>query len=85
MLKAVLNYNPFHKTLPISSLQIHWTSVMFYEMGRTPKFLSFKNNFIHLRSNTFITNFYTFLALKIQLKCLQSLFSLKKINFMNLS
>ena len=28
-----LVYNPFHKTLPITSLQIHWISVRFYEMG----------------------------------------------------
>ena len=28
-----LNYSPFHKTLPKSSLQLHWISVRFYEMG----------------------------------------------------
>ena len=27
------NYSPFHKTLPKSSLQIHWISVKLYEMG----------------------------------------------------
>ena len=26
-------YSPFHKTLPKSSLQMHWISVRFYEMG----------------------------------------------------
>ena len=26
-------YSQFHKTLPISSLQMHWISVRFYEMG----------------------------------------------------
>ena len=26
-------YNPFHKILPKSSLQMHWISVRFYEMG----------------------------------------------------
>jgi len=26
-------YSPFHKTLPRSSLQIHWISERFYEMG----------------------------------------------------
>jgi len=29
-----------------------------------PQFLSFKNNFIQLRSNTFITNFYTFFGIR---------------------
>ena len=28
-----LNYSQFHKTLPNSSLQMHWTSVRFYKMG----------------------------------------------------
>ena len=28
-----LSYSPFHKTLPKSGLQVHWTSVRFYEMG----------------------------------------------------
>ena len=28
-------YSQFHKTLPITSLQIHWISVRFYEMGYT--------------------------------------------------
>ena len=31
--KTVHTYSPFHKTLPISSLQIYWISVRFYEMG----------------------------------------------------
>ena len=26
-------YSPFHKTLPKSSLRMHWISVRFYEMG----------------------------------------------------
>ena len=26
-------YSPFHKNLPRSSLQMHWISVRFYEMG----------------------------------------------------
>ena len=26
-------YSPFHKTLPRSSVQMHWISVRFYEMG----------------------------------------------------
>ena len=26
-------YSQFHKTLPRSSLQMHWISVRFYEMG----------------------------------------------------
>ena len=25
--------SPFHKTLPKSSLKVHWISVRFYEMG----------------------------------------------------
>ena len=29
----ILLYNQFHKTLPKSSLQMHWISVKFYEMG----------------------------------------------------
>ena len=28
-----LTYSQFHKTLPIASLQMHWISVRFYEMG----------------------------------------------------
>ena len=28
-------YSPFHKTLPSSSLQMHFISVGFYEMGDT--------------------------------------------------
>ena len=36
-------YSPFHKTLPTSSLQTHWISVRFYEMGDT----SIPNN-VHL-------------------------------------
>ena len=28
-----LTYSTFHKTLPNSSLQMHWISVRFYEMG----------------------------------------------------
>ena len=28
-----LIYRPFQKTLPKSSLQMHWISVRFYEMG----------------------------------------------------
>ena len=28
----ILLYSPFHKTLPKSSLQMHWISVRFYEM-----------------------------------------------------
>ena len=28
-----LKYSQFHKTLPRSSLQIHWISERFYEMG----------------------------------------------------
>ena len=30
---APMTYSPFHKTLPKSSLQMHWISVRFYEMG----------------------------------------------------
>ena len=26
-------YSPFHKTLPNTSLQMHWISLRFYEMG----------------------------------------------------
>ena len=35
--KQGLYYSPFHKTLPISSLQIHWISVRFYEMDDRPR------------------------------------------------
>ena len=28
-----VRYSPFHKTLPKSSLQIHWISITFYDMG----------------------------------------------------
>ena len=28
-----VDYSQFHKTLPKSSLQMHWISVRFYEMG----------------------------------------------------
>ena len=28
-------YNPFNKTIPKPSLQIHWISLRFYEMGVT--------------------------------------------------
>ena len=28
-----IQYSPFNKTLPICSLQMHWISVRFYEMG----------------------------------------------------
>ena len=31
------NYSQFHKTLVISSLQMHWISVRFYEMGDRKK------------------------------------------------
>ena len=34
-------YSPFYKTLPKSSLKIHWISVRFYEMGVTIKKLQF--------------------------------------------
>ena len=30
---ASLIYSPFHKTLPRSSLEMHWISVRFYEIG----------------------------------------------------
>ena len=30
-------YSPFHKTLPKSSLKMHWISVRFYEMGDTKR------------------------------------------------
>ena len=30
-------YSPFHKTLPSSSLKMHWNPVRFYEMGVTQK------------------------------------------------
>ena len=30
---AGIRYSPFHKTLPKSSLQMHWISVRFYETG----------------------------------------------------
>ena len=34
-----LSYGQFHKTLPKSSLQVHWISVRFYEMSdMTPSF-----------------------------------------------
>ena len=32
-----LTYSQFHKTLPKSSLGMHWISVRFYEMGDTTK------------------------------------------------
>ena len=32
-----IRYSPFHKTLPIISLQIHWISVRFYEIGDRKK------------------------------------------------
>ena len=31
--QRILRYSLFHKTLPRSSLQVHWFSVRFYEMG----------------------------------------------------
>ena len=31
--KTPFYYRPFHKTLPKSSLQKHWTSARFYELG----------------------------------------------------
>ena len=35
----ILIYSQFHKTLPKSSLQMHWISVRFYEMGDNIFFL----------------------------------------------
>ena len=32
---VTVSYSEFHKTLPKSSLQMHWISVRFYEMGDT--------------------------------------------------
>ena len=32
-------YSQFHKTLPISSFQMHWISVRFYNMGDILTFL----------------------------------------------
>ena len=37
-------YSQFHKTLPISSLQMHWISVEFYEMGDISQGYRIKNN-----------------------------------------
>ena len=36
------SYSQFHKTLPKSSLQMHWISVRFYEMGDTQNFIKDK-------------------------------------------
>ena len=40
-------YSPFHKTLPKTSLEMHWISVRFYEMGdmweRSGRFTYFSN------------------------------------------
>ena len=35
-----VKYIQYHKTLPKSSLQLHWISVRFYEMGDIVKFVS---------------------------------------------
>ena len=43
-LRSTIFYSPFHKTLPKSSLQIHWISVRFYEMGDTILKYSPNNN-----------------------------------------
>ena len=32
-------YSPFHKTLPKSSLKMHWISVRFYEIGDISAFI----------------------------------------------
>ena len=34
----IIVYSPFHKTLPKSSLQMHWNSVRFYEMSFRPHY-----------------------------------------------
>ena len=39
LIKKIFVYSLFHKTLPESSLQMHWISVRFYEIGGTPHFL----------------------------------------------
>ena len=39
-------YSPFHKTLPRSSLQMHWVSVRFYEMGDIWTIVKEKGNFL---------------------------------------
>ena len=48
-MSASLKYSQFDKTLSISSLQMHWISVRFYEMGdsfpsQPDIFFFFKNN-----------------------------------------
>ena len=46
---VIVFYNSFHKTLPKSSLQMHWASVRFYEMGD-----SILDGFPNWNSNTYI-------------------------------
>ena len=49
-------YSLFHKTLPKSGLQLHWTSVRFYDMGVTSNILEICNrNYVY--TNTYRTLF----------------------------
>ena len=45
--KVLFRYSRFHKTLPRSSLQIHWISVRFYEMGDSKTEMQFYRNQFH--------------------------------------